>query len=178
MIAIRTILHPTDFSEASTPAYQFATALARDYGAKLLIMHAWQRSAVVHCRAGAIPVTEPEAVQAEAQLKLDAWRAPSRKIAEARLLVEGDACEAILRVAKNRHCDLIVMGTHGRTGLDRIVLGSVAEQVLRRAPCPVLTVRAPPTPEPPSATPECASGRVAKNEIHLVERKANQQLSG
>ena len=59
------------------------------------------------------------------------------------MLMEGEPGEAILRTATERHCDLIVMGTHGRTGLDRIIKGSVAEHVLRRAPCPVLTVKEP-----------------------------------
>src|SRR5205807_909314 len=58
-------------------------------------------------------------------------------------LEEGDAAAEIVRVAQEIHCDLIVMGTHGRTGIGRLLLGSVAEQVLRRAPCAVLTVKAP-----------------------------------
>jgi nucleotide-binding universal stress UspA family protein len=60
-----------------------------------------------------------------------------------RRLEEGDPVEAILRVAEEIGADLIVMGTHGRTGLSRLFMGSVAEQVLRRAPCPVLTLKSP-----------------------------------
>jgi nucleotide-binding universal stress UspA family protein len=56
-------------------------------------------------------------------------------------LVEGNAAAAILRAAKELHCDLIVMGTHGRTGLSRLLMGSVAEEVVRKAPCLVLTVK-------------------------------------
>jgi universal stress protein A len=58
-------------------------------------------------------------------------------------VAEGDPAEMILRVAEEVHADLIVMGTHGRTGLSRLLMGSVAEQVVRRAPCPVLTMKAP-----------------------------------
>jgi nucleotide-binding universal stress UspA family protein len=58
------------------------------------------------------------------------------------LLAEGDPATAILRAARDNHCDLIVMGTHGRTGLRRLLMGSVAEQVVRKAPCLVLTVKA------------------------------------
>jgi nucleotide-binding universal stress UspA family protein len=76
-------------------------------------------------------------------------------------LVEGDAAAEILRLAAETHCDLIVMGTHGRTWLSRMLMGSVAEQVVRKAPCPVLTVKTqqhvqPSTPETAPAT----AGRV------------------
>jgi nucleotide-binding universal stress UspA family protein len=151
---IRTILHPTDFSEASAAARELATTLARDNGAKLLILNAWQPPAIIHCRAGAVPVADPDAVHRDAKTKLDAWEG-----ADERLEVEGDPCEAILGVARERNCDLIVMGTHGRAGLDRMILGSVAEHVVRRAPCPVVTVRATATS---SAAPVAASERATE----------------
>jgi nucleotide-binding universal stress UspA family protein len=68
------------------------------------------------------------------------------------LLGEGSPAEAILRAARERQCDLIVMGTHGRTALGRALMGSVAEEVVRKAPCPVLTVKVPahPAPEAPA----------------------------
>jgi nucleotide-binding universal stress UspA family protein len=66
-------------------------------------------------------------------------------------LTDGEPHAEILRVAEDDRCDLIVMGTHGRTGLPRLLMGSVAEQVVRRAPCPVLTVKAP-FPEPVTVT--------------------------
>src|SRR5207247_9050465 len=59
------------------------------------------------------------------------------------ILLEGDAAKEIVELARDSQCDLIVMGTHGRTGLGRLLMGSVAEQVMRRAPCPVLTIKAP-----------------------------------
>ena len=67
-------------------------------------------------------------------------------------LEAGDPATEVLRVAREVPCDLIVLGTHGRTGLTRLVLGSVAEEVLRKAPCPVLTVKAPPSTEAVRAT--------------------------
>jgi nucleotide-binding universal stress UspA family protein len=72
----------------------------------------------------------------------------------------GDAVAEILDLAHSSHCDLIVMGTHGRTGLSRLLMGSVAEQVLRKAPCPVLTVRG--TAETSSASPEETTLAAAK----------------
>jgi nucleotide-binding universal stress UspA family protein len=68
-------------------------------------------------------------------------------------VVEGNAAPEILRVAEESHCDVIVLGTHGRTGLARLLLGSVAEQVVRRASCPVLMVKGPFPPEQPAVTP-------------------------
>jgi universal stress protein A len=68
---------------------------------------------------------------------------PEAKISVEHWLAEGNPAAAILKAASDSHCDLIVMGTHGRKGLGRLLLGSVAEQVVRLAPCPVLTVRTP-----------------------------------
>jgi nucleotide-binding universal stress UspA family protein len=143
MLNIRTILCPTDFSTHSASAYGKAMALARDYAATVLVLHVWHWPTVIHCRAGAIPVAEPDKIRTEAKMKLDAWPSAEAKAPIERLLLEGDTAEVILRTARNRNCDLIVMGTHGRSGLDRMVLGSVTEDVLRRASCPVLTVRVP-----------------------------------
>jgi nucleotide-binding universal stress UspA family protein len=75
-------------------------------------------------------------------------------------LVEGDAAIEILRLAEDTKCDLIVMGTHGRTGLGRLLMGSVAEQVVRKARCPVLTVK---TPLPNSAPSGKASSETASS---------------
>jgi len=68
---------------------------------------------------------------------------PHANVRMERRLEQGDATTEILRVAREESADLIVMGTHGRTGLGRLLMGSVAEQVMRRAPCPVLTVKSP-----------------------------------
>ncbi len=140
MLAIRTILHPTDFLEHSMHAYWLASALARDYGARLVALHVVAAPTVVYGE-GVVP-PDPAALQAEAVARLQALPAPSGKVAVERHVVEGDAAEVTLRLAKELHADLIVMGTHGRTGLGRLLMGSVAERVLREADCPVLTVKA------------------------------------
>jgi nucleotide-binding universal stress UspA family protein len=141
MIPIHTILLPTDCAAPADRSGEIAAALARDYGAKLVVLHAWQPPAMVNTRVGLVPMAEPEAVRTEEARKLDAWQPPDRAVPVERMLMEGDAADAILRAAREKACDLIVMGTHGRTGLNRMIHGSVAEDVLRRAPCPVLTVR-------------------------------------
>jgi nucleotide-binding universal stress UspA family protein len=143
MLKIRTILHPTDFSELSRPAFELACALARDYGAELGIMH-------VHRPAlGTIPlgvaVEVPAGDETIVQQQLEQIRPTDPKITVWHRLVEGEPVEQILRLAEEVQADLIVMGTHGRGGLSRVFMGSVAEGVLRQANCPVLTYRAKPT---------------------------------
>jgi nucleotide-binding universal stress UspA family protein len=95
-------------------------------------------------------VQEKRLYREEMEKELKGIRVPDRKVQVERLLEEGDPAAQILRVAQETNCDLIVMGSHGRTGLDRLLMGSVAEQVVRRASCPVLTVKAP-FPLSPSA---------------------------
>ena len=79
----------------------------------------------------------------EIELKLQKLRPANSAVAIEHLLVIGEAGSAITQTAENHKCDLIVMGTHGRSGLGRLMLGSVAEEVLRHAACPVLTLKAP-----------------------------------
>jgi nucleotide-binding universal stress UspA family protein len=78
---------------------------------------------------------------------------PDPEVQVERRLEQGDAATEIVRVAQETHCDLIVIGTHGRTGLSRVLMGSVAEKVLRQAPCPVLAVKTPFENEAPITTP-------------------------
>jgi nucleotide-binding universal stress UspA family protein len=80
--------------------------------------------------------------------ELDQMQVPDPKIEVERRLVEGNPATEILRTSEETHCDAIVMGSHGRTGLGRLVLGSVAEQVMRQAACPVLIVKTPLTRSP------------------------------
>jgi nucleotide-binding universal stress UspA family protein len=141
MLAVTTILHPTDFSERSQYAFWLACSLARDYGARLIVLHVVVTPAVVYAE-GVIP-PNPEELRAAAQVRLDQLQTPRADVRAERRLSEGDAVEETLRVAQEANADLIVMGTHGRTGLGRLLMGSVAEQVVRRALCPVLTVKAP-----------------------------------
>ncbi len=143
MLPIKTILHPTDFSDNSRAAFQMACALARDYGARLLVAHVARRP-VITPLAGPLP-PQPEVYQEELTAQLTGLQAAAPEVRmEPRLILSEDPAGEILRLAAQVGCDLIVLGTHGRTGVGRVLLGSVAEQVLRRAHCPVLTVKMPP----------------------------------
>jgi nucleotide-binding universal stress UspA family protein len=145
MSEIRTILHPTDFSEHSMAAFNIARDLALQNHAAILLLHVAESPG-------------PEQIsyrEATTQLQPEAYF--QRLLAEMRslfkplgtevplqyLIVEGHPATEIDRVARDRHCDLIVVGTHGRGPLQRLLLGSTSEQLMRHAPCPVLTVRLP-----------------------------------
>jgi nucleotide-binding universal stress UspA family protein len=132
---IRTILFAADFSACSEDAYQVAAALARDYRARLIVLHIMPSSE----REGHLHSVDGYRADLESRLCLVyGARRPDR--VEYRVQ-DGEPAAEILQSAREDACDLIVMGTHGRTGVNRLLLGSVAEAVLRQAVCPVLTVR-------------------------------------
>ncbi len=135
MQRIGRILIPTDFSPTADAALAYAAKLSAKTGAAALIaLHVV--SPVYYLEAADLALLLREAREV-AQRALDRLRpVPSRT-----LLVNGVPHEAIVETARSVGADLIVMGTHGRSGLQRLVLGSVAENVLRHAPCPVLTLR-------------------------------------
>jgi len=141
MLPIHTILHPTDFSERSEYAFRLANILARDYDAQLIVLHV-APTPIVAYGDGFIPITEPGQLD-ELKDKLQELAAQAVGIRAKPLLLEGDPAAEILLAAEQAECDLIIMGTHGRTGLGRILLGSVAEEIVRKAACPVLTVKTP-----------------------------------
>jgi nucleotide-binding universal stress UspA family protein len=142
----RRILHPTDFSRASRPAFGAAVDMAKANRADLIVVHVLPPLPLV-TDAYLVATTFDEFQhrhRAAGQKELD------RIVAEARaagvpasgvLLDFGVPAELITRLARSRRVDLIAMGTHGRTGLTRAVVGSVAARVIRLAACPVLTVR-------------------------------------
>jgi len=143
MLPIHTILHPTDFSERSEPALRLAGALSRDYGAHLIVLHVAVPPPLLAYGEGYVPPeTDAHLVECREQLRQLSLPDTGGIRAERRLL-EGDPATEIVREARDIHADLIVMGTHGRTGLARLLMGSVAEQVVRQAPCPVLTMKSP-----------------------------------
>jgi nucleotide-binding universal stress UspA family protein len=150
MFPLRTILHPTDFSESSAMALRLACSLARDHGARLVLLHVVPPPVVVF-EAGL--VTEPGWDYPELINKLRDLATENPQVATEPHVVEGDPATEIVRLAGKVACDMVVMGTHGRTGLRRLLMGSVAESVLRKAPCPVLTVKHPAGPgaETPAA---------------------------
>jgi nucleotide-binding universal stress UspA family protein len=142
MVPIRTILHPTDFSESSGYAFQLACALTRDYGARLVVVHVAEPPLPIYAE-GAVLVPPAKTQTESATEKLHSMQAPAGDVRVEHRLLEGAADVEILRATEEIKADLIVMGTHGRTGLSRLVMGSVAESISRKAPCPVLTVRGP-----------------------------------
>lgn len=140
------ILVPVDFSEHSARAVQCAADLSKTYDAPIVLLHAYQT----------LNYALPEGyVFFSAEQLAELTRALDKQVEKTKALAEeagavsvetkvvmGAAFSEILRVAEDEHFDLIVMGTHGRTGLSHTFLGSVAERVVRQAPCPVLTVKA------------------------------------
>ena len=147
----KTILFPTDFSGSSQAALEYATALARDSGATLLIMHVEDTVPIVSGEMYLPPTTFPNP---ELKKMLSRVVPADKQVPYEHILVLGGAPEEILRVAKDHDVDLIVMSTHGRTGFGRFMMGSVAEVVVRRATCPVLTLKG--KHEAPLTTPEAA----------------------
>lgn len=134
------ILFPTDFSEASVAALEHAESLARETGATLLIVHVSEPNAAF---GGGEAFYFPEDDE-EARWRQLAEVVPRDPLVKYKQrLLSGDSAKAIVRFAETENVDFIVMGTHGRTGLARLVMGSVAEAVVRRASCPVLTIKQP-----------------------------------
>jgi len=135
------ILFPVDFSEAGQRALELATSLARDSGATLIIAHVEEPPMAYGGGDMYYGVEEPNHEELRASLAAVVPTDPALPCIHK--LMIGDPAEAIVQLAEADHVDLIVMGTHGRTGLTRLLMGSVAEAVVRRAPCPVLTVKQP-----------------------------------
>ena len=138
---IQTILYPTDFSECSQKALPVAFSLARDYRARLVVLHVASPPPFVAYSEFQKALQETGGYRQQLEGMLRECQLPECN-AEFRL-EEGEAATEILHVADAIPCDLIVMGMHGRSGLGRLFMGSVAESVLRKARCPVLTVSTP-----------------------------------
>jgi nucleotide-binding universal stress UspA family protein len=153
MSVVQTILHPTDFSERSRYALRYAWLLARELGARLIVLHVVPPPPVtIHGEMIAFVPPEERDLD-ELRERLRAYQADTPAVPVDHFLEEGDPAAVILRVAKTTPCDLIVMGTHGRTGLGRLLMGSVAEEVVRKAPCPVITVKVPNAKAPAETEP-------------------------
>jgi len=146
MSRIARILHPSDFSRASGAAFAKAVDLAKTNRAQLIVFHAFTSVIPMVGDGYVSPKVFHEvesAARAEAKKQLDRLVAKAKKAgARARgLLAQGAPQEQILRAARSTRADLIVIGTHGRTGLAKFFLGSVAGRIVSTARCPVLTVR-------------------------------------
>jgi universal stress protein A len=146
--SVTSILVPTDFSEPSDAALEYATALAAKLNASLHLLHVFEDPYLTGGAFSAemyapVPSDLREALLTEAKDRLGDRLAkldPDRFHATAEVYT-GPTAKAIADYAKSAAIDLIVMGTHGRGGMAHLVMGSVAERVIRTAPCPVLTVR-------------------------------------
>jgi nucleotide-binding universal stress UspA family protein len=142
---IKTILFPTDFSNGARAAMDHAISLAKDYEAKLILLYVIQDISIAEWY---IPSTLSvgdlvEDMQKSAWQEMDKWFAEvSKQVKDVeKLVVRGVPFVEIIQTAKERSVDLIVIGTHGRTGIDHMLFGSTAEKVVRKSACPVLTVR-------------------------------------
>ena len=138
MVHVKKILYPTDFSSYSNQAYFHAVALAESHGASLTILF-------VHTPDFTAPDRRGDAASALRywQNQVEQIRPLNPSIPVQHIVLEGDPAAAIVRYARDANMDLIVMGTHGRTGLDRLLLGSVAEKVMRDASCSVMVAKLP-----------------------------------
>ncbi len=140
MIALKRILVPTDFGPAADAALTYARALAKSFGATLHVMHVAENFFLRPT------VGDPHALKAAVARRLEERLTAEDRIglhAHAVLETSDHAADAITGYAKEADIDLIVMGTHGRHGISHLLVGSVAERVVRTASCPVLTVKNP-----------------------------------
>ena len=144
---LRTVLYATDLSESADRAFPVARALAQRHRASLVVLHVYPPPI---CHAEEVARRPPDGYIDALWEALHRYEVADASVAVTHRLAEGDAAREIVRAAQELRCDLLVLGTQGRTGVRRVVLGSVAENVVRRAPCPVVTVgpaakdRAPP----------------------------------
>ncbi len=144
---IRAILHPTDFSDRSEAALQVARELARDLGERLILLHVAPFDVYIHDMTVPVDLSMSREALEDMRRRVDG---PDLKYPVESRLSQGDAAEEILRRAADLDQGLIVMGSHGRTGLSRLLFGSVAEYVVPRACCPVLAVKASRDPAAPA----------------------------
>jgi len=148
MIRMNTILHPTDFSMSSKHAMDYACSLATEYKAKLCILHVIEEvSGAMYFDMLQTPPLAELMKEIEAQARAALVEVLPREIKEKieveYLIRRGVPFLEIVRCADEIDCDLVVCGTHGRTGLKQALFGSVAEKIVRKAHCPVLSVRHP-----------------------------------
>ena len=141
MLHISCILHPTDFSDLSKNAFRVACSLARDHRARLVVLHVISDLAA---KEVVWDIIEPlQKYHDRLEQKLHEFATPDPQIPLEFRLEQGNPTRQIVQVARELPADMIVMGSHGRTGINRLLLGSVAEDVQRKAPCGVLTIKFP-----------------------------------
>lgn len=148
MVRLQNILCPTDFSELSVGAINYAVLLAGTFGARLHLLHVVDQAYQYWMAMGpeTLPVgPAPDELMKTASKQMEDFAGlyVPEKLQVSSEVVSGRPFLEIIRVAKEKKSDLIVIGTHGRGALQQVLLGSVAEKVVRKAPCPVLSVRDP-----------------------------------
>ena len=141
MLATKTILYPTDFSANARPAFEVASALAVEGSGRLVVLHVERPPLTTLGGTTGVPPLPNEYNRERLWEELRNIQPTRAGIALDHRFEYGDPAAVILKTAEEIGADLIVMGTHVRTGLRRMLMGSVAEQVVRKASCPVLTVR-------------------------------------
>jgi nucleotide-binding universal stress UspA family protein len=146
MIKLKKILFPTDFSDPSNEALQYALSFAKEYGAKLVVLH------VINEKVFAEGLNLPRVIsleelgaemeaEAKRQLKTLIPKEQGEGLERENVIIKGNPFLEIIRYAKDEDVDLIIIGTHGRTGFEHIIFSSTAARVIRKAPCPVLSVK-------------------------------------
>ena len=142
-ISLKNILFATDFSEASQTALLYAAAIAHHYDSQLHVAHIMSpASYIIPSPPGDLVTMESihEAARADASERMETLASHLRTVPHHTYVREGDVWKTLADLIRTHEIDLLVVGTHGRTGLEKLVLGSKAEEILRLAPCPVLTV--------------------------------------
>lgn len=149
MNAIQRILFPTDFSDYSAHALSYARSLAETFHAELHLLHVVDEAALYWMAMGpnSLPVgPSPQELLTQAEREMQTYvdkHLANTTVTVVRKVVTGRPFIEIINYARQHNMDLIVIATHGRTGLQHVLLGSVTEKVIRKAPCPVMSVRHP-----------------------------------
>jgi nucleotide-binding universal stress UspA family protein len=144
MFQPRIILCPIDFTENAVIALGVATDIARQNQSTLLVLHVADTLGPEGATFREVETRlEPESHIADLQRMLQQAAPPQHGLTIRHLLTEGNPAKVVQQIVAEQHVDLVVLGTHGRTGLDRFLMGSIAEEILRRCPCPVLIVKYP-----------------------------------
>jgi nucleotide-binding universal stress UspA family protein len=143
-VSIRCILVPLDFSEHAAAVLDWAAHLAQEHGSRVVLFHAYHLPVEFQQLEGAyLPPDFWANVKAEAEQSLEHYAAELRakKVEVEAVVAEGYAATAIIDEVEKQGADLVVLGTHGLSGLKHLLLGSIAERVVQKAPCAVLTVK-------------------------------------
>ena len=145
MIKLKKVLVPTDFSESARHALTYGISFAREYEAELTLLHVVENLTVGYA-SDLFPVPMAEVFQeisgyARTELAKLGTEARAKSITVEEVVIQGKPSAEIMRFARETEVDMIVLGTHGKGMLDQALFGSTTERVVRRAPCPVLTVR-------------------------------------